>query len=205
MRLPDKGTRTRLSGRWITLMPGWQPYPGEVAVPAAEFKGDVKQAVWLPNEAVAKAWMEYVKTGTVSDSSIPPAPVGVRVNDKGDQGTEVTWDAEADFASGLGGFIVLRDGLGVARLPAQAPEEIFGRPLFQGLSFHDTPTGPLPRMVYLDTATKGDTNHVYTVTALSGAGVPSHPGASSAQMRSLTGALNKSLAGASNKHGNRLA
>jgi hypothetical protein len=197
MRLPDKGSKTETlrpvdhSHAWLAA------YPGETAVPAAEFKGDVKQAVWLPNEAVANAWMEYVKTGTVSDSGIPPMPVNVRVNDRGEQGTEVTWDAEASITSGLGGFVVLRDGQGIVRLPAQAPEEVFGRLLFQGLSFHDTPTGPLPRMSYLDTTTKGGTNHVYTVTALSSAGVPSNPGAPSAELRSLTGGLGRSMPEAS--------
>lgn len=187
MRLPEKGAKVQTlrsvdpSQTWLVA------YPGNTAVPASEFKGNVKEAVWLPNAAVAKAWMDYVRTGTVADSSLPPAPFGVRVNDKGDQGMEISWDAEADLTSGLGGFILLRDGQGLARLPAQAPEEVFGRPLFQGLSFHDTPTGPLPRMAYLDrTATPGF-DHVYTVTALSSAGVPSIPAASSAQMRSLTG------------------
>jgi len=40
--------------------------------PAAEFKGNPNEAVWLPNEAVAKAWMEYVKTGATSDTTPPP-------------------------------------------------------------------------------------------------------------------------------------
>jgi hypothetical protein len=187
MRLPEKGAKTQTL-RPVDHSEAWlAAYPGEVAVPATEFKGDRKQAVWLPNAAVAKAWMDYVKTGTVADSSIPPAPFGVRINDKGEQGMEITWDAEADLASGLGGFVVLRDGQGLVRLPAQAPEEIFGRPLFQGLSFHDTPTGPLPKMSYLDSSAKPGVEHVYTVTALSSAGVPSVPGAPSSEMRSLTG------------------
>ena len=38
--------------------------------------------MWLPNEAVAKAWMEYVKTGTVADTTPPPAPSRVRVLEK---------------------------------------------------------------------------------------------------------------------------
>jgi hypothetical protein len=195
MRLPEKGAKSETL-RPVDESQVWlAPYGGDEAVPKTKFKGDLNQSVWLPNEAVARAWMDYVKTGTVRDSSSPPAPFGVRVNDKGDQGTEVVWDAEADLASGLGGFIILRDGIGIARLPQQPPEEVFGRPLFQGLSFHDTPTGPLPRMVYLDKSTKGGTNHVYTVTALSSAGVPSNPGASSAEMRSLTGAVTGSLAG----------
>jgi pimeloyl-ACP methyl ester carboxylesterase len=196
MRLPEKGAKAQTL-RPVDLSQAWlAAYPGDTAVPAAEFKGDEKQAAWLPNAAVAKAWMDYVRTGTVASSSIPPAPFDVRVNNKGDQGKEITWDAESGLASGLGGFIILRDGQGLVRFPAQPPEAIYGRPLFQGLSFHDTPTGPLPRMACLDSSAKPGVDHVYTVTALSSAGVPSVPAASSGEMRSLTGRLNRAQRGA---------
>jgi hypothetical protein len=176
MRLPEKGAKDQTlkpvdsSQAWLAA------YPGDSAAPAAEFKGDPKQAAWLPNAAVAQAWMQYVKTGTVSDASIPPAPVNVRVTAR-DQGFEIAWDAEADFAAGLGGFVVLRDGHGVGRVPQKAPDEVFGRPLFQGLSFHDTPTDPLPAMVFTDTSAPAGAKHSYTVVALSSAGVPSMPSA----------------------------
>jgi hypothetical protein len=154
----------------------WLAAPfGDTAVPAAEFKDDPKKAVWLPNAAIAKIWMEYVRSGTVSDADAPPAPVNVRVKPEANHGNEITWDTEVDMASGLGGFIVLRDGHGIARLPTQPPESVYGRPLFQGLSFHDTPIAPLPQMVHVDTTAKADVKHVYTVIALSGAGVPSVP------------------------------
>ena len=133
------------------------------------------KAVWLPNAAVAKIWMEYVRSGTVADTSAPPAPVNVRVKIDANQGNEITWDTEVNMASGLGGFIVNRDGHGIAKLPTQVPEVVYGRPLFQGLSFHDTPVAPLPQMVYVDTSAKAGAKHVYTVIALSGAGVPSVP------------------------------
>jgi pimeloyl-ACP methyl ester carboxylesterase len=217
MRLPEKGVKDQTlkpvdqSQAWLA------PYPGDTAVPAAEFKGDPKGAVWLPNAAVAAAWMEYVKTGTVSDCTAPPPPVDVRVNNRGDQGTEVTWDAVADPVSGLGGFIVLRDGHGVAQLPQHAPEEVFGRPLFQGLSFHDTPTDPSPRMVYWDTSPKAGVDHTdgvdhiygvdhtYTVTALSSAGVPSVPSVTSIEMRHLIGKLMRSVPGASDSPNDKSA
>jgi hypothetical protein len=199
MRLPEKGAGTQTL-RPVDQSHGWlAAYPGDKAVPAAEFKGDVKQAVWLPSAVVAKAWMEYVKTGTVNDCSIPPAPFNVRVNNRGDQGTEVSWDAEADIASGLGGFIVQRDGLGIARFPVKPPEELYGRPLFQGLSFHDTPNAPLPTMSFVDTTTKPGIDHTYTVTALSGAGVPSSPGGSPDGIRSMIGVLVKPQLGADEK------
>jgi len=75
---------------------------------APEFKGNRDESIWLPNEAVAKAWMEYVKTGATSDTTPPPTPFDVRVSAKDEQGTEIVWSAEADFESGIGGFIVLR-------------------------------------------------------------------------------------------------
>jgi hypothetical protein len=160
----------------VDLSSAWLAAPfGDRAVPAAEFKGDPDKAVWLPNAAIAKLWMEYVRSGTVVDASIPPAPVNVKVKADATHGNEITWDTEVDIVSGLGGFVVLRDGHGIARLPIQPPEAVYGRPLFQGLSYHDTPVAPLPQMVHLDTSAKAGAKHVYTVIALSVAGVPSAP------------------------------
>jgi hypothetical protein len=160
----------------IDMSSAWLATPfGETAVPAAEFKGDPTKAIWLPNAVVAKIWIEYVRSGTVSDTSIPPAPVNVRVKADANHRTEIKWDTEVDIASGLGGFIVLRDGHGLARLPAEPPDSVYGRPLFQGLSFHDTPVAPLPKMVYLDESAQPGVKHAYTIIALNSAGVPSVP------------------------------
>ena len=154
----------------------WLATPfGNTAMPAAEFKGDPNKAAWLPNEAIAKIWMEYVRNGTVIDSRAPSAPVHVRANAHGDHGNEIAWEAEADIVTGLGGFIVFRDGRGIAKLPTQPPEAVYGRPLFQGLSYHDTPFAPLPQMRHVDTSAQPGAKHVYTVVALSSAGVPSMP------------------------------
>jgi hypothetical protein len=162
--------------RPVDLSSGWLATPfGDTATPAAEFKGDPKKASWLPNEAVAKIWTEYVRTGTVTDGGAPPAPINVRAKADAHHGNEITWEAEADIVSGLGGFIVLRDGRGIARLPTQPPEAVYGRPLFQGLSYHDTPIAPLPQMRHVDMSAALGAKHGYTVIALSSAGVPSVP------------------------------
>ncbi len=173
MRLPDHDAATQTL-KPVDMSTAWLAAElGEVAVPAAEFKGDPKQAVWLPNAAVAKAWMEYVKTGTVSDFTPPPAPFNVKVI-KGDQGNEITWEADADFESGIGGFIVLRDGRGITTLSPKTPADgVFGRPLFQGLSFHDTPEDPNRAMKFVDTNARAGKKHVYTVVELNSAGIPS--------------------------------
>ena len=163
--------------RPVDLSSAWLATPfGDTAMPAQEFKDDPKKAVWLPNAAVAKIWMEYVRTGTVLDAGVPPAPFNVRVKaDANHSNNEITWEAEADIAGGIGGFIVIRDGHGIATLPTRPPEAVYGRPLFQGLSFHDTPVAPLPQMVHVDTSAQVGVKHVYTVISLNSAGVPSEP------------------------------
>ena len=177
MRLPDKGTKTQdlkpvdMSKAWLA------PLLGETAVPAGSYTGNPLEAVWLPNEHVAKVWMEYVKNGTVGDATPPPRPFGVRVISRGDAGNEITWDAEADFESGIGGFFVMRDCRVVARLPMTNPPVVYGRPLFQGLSYHDTPEGPPAEMRYLDASAKPGEKHTYSIIALNSAGVTSPPSA----------------------------
>jgi hypothetical protein len=174
MRLPDKGSKDQtlkpvdMSRAWLA------PLMGQEAKPAAEFTGDPKEAVWLPNAAVAKAWIEYVKTGAVGDATPPPAPFNVQVSPKGDQGMEIAWSAEADFESGIGGFVVLRDGRELARVPRK-PVGKFGRPLFQSMTYHDTPAQPLPEMRYVDASAKPGENHSYAVISVNSVGLNSEP------------------------------
>jgi hypothetical protein len=178
MRLPDRGAANH-SLKPVDMSTAWLADEfGEVTVPAAEYKGNARRAVWLPNAAVAKAWMEYVKAGTVGDFTPPPAPFNVKVTTSGDQGTEIVWEAEADFESGIGGFIVMRDGKGLATLSPKTPNDgVFGRPLFQGLSYHDTPEDAKRAMRYVDTTATPGKKHIYTVVELNGAGIPSKPSA----------------------------
>jgi hypothetical protein len=175
MRLPD-GNAGHAPLRPIDTGKGWlAPLFGEKAVPASEFTGNPLEAVWLPNENIARIWTEYVQSGTVCDVTPPSAPFHVRVTAQSDQTNEIHWEAEADFESGIGAFVVLRDGRGIARLPEMPPDRVFGRPLFQGLSFHDTPEAPFPQMVYVDKRPVPGKKHVYTLITLNSAGVASQP------------------------------
>src|SRR5262245_4629216 len=74
---------------------------GTIATPAGKFTGNPLQAGWLPSEAVARTWMQYVKDTAVTDDTPPPAPTDVRVS-----GRELTWQAKADLESGLAGFVI---------------------------------------------------------------------------------------------------
>ena len=174
MRLPDKGSKTQtlkpvdVSNAWLAK------FDSTTAVPATSYQGNPNEAIWLPNERVAKAWMEYVKTGATSDITPPPAPFNVKVSDKGAQGREIIWNAEADFESGIRNFIIMRDGKELAKVP-ENPVGKYGRPLFQSMGYHDTPVKPLPEMRYLDASVKPGEKHTYSVVTVNSVGLLSNP------------------------------
>jgi pimeloyl-ACP methyl ester carboxylesterase len=161
------------AGQALNAMPKDGAWLGTIgsadAAPVAKFSGDPLKAAWLPNEAVAKAWVQYVKDTNITDTTPPPAPSNVRMT-----GDELTWDAEADLESGLAGFVIERDGQVIATVPEQ-PKNPFGRPLFQGLQYSDTPNQPLVAMKFADKAAQGR-EHTYRVIAVNTANLKSAPG-----------------------------
>lgn len=137
------------------------------AVPAGKFAGDSLKAAWLPDEAIARAWMQYVKYTAVADTTAPPAPKNLRVN-----GNELTWEADADLESGLAGFVIERDGQVLASIPEKANNP-FGRPVFQNLQYSDTPTQPLVPMKFIDSKAEPGKKHAYRVFAVNTVGLKS--------------------------------
>jgi hypothetical protein len=148
----------------------WLAEPtGFEALPAAKFAGDSFKASWLPNESIARAWMEYVKDTAVTDTTPPPAPTNVRVN-----GNDLTWEAAADLESGLASFIVERDGEFLANIPEKSSNP-FGRPVFQNLQYSDTPTQPLVPLLFTDKTAKPGDKFTYRVIAVNTVGLKSKP------------------------------
>ena len=136
-------------------------------VPAAKFTGTMESSVWLPNEAIAQAWMQYEKDTAVTDTTPPPTPTNLRV-----EGNVMSWEADADLESGLATFIIERDGQFLANVPEQGKNP-FGRPLFQNLQYSDTPTQPLVRMQFTDTTAEAGKPHRYRVIAVNTVGLKS--------------------------------
>lgn len=150
---------------------------GTQAVPDAKYSGNRLQATWLPNEAVARSWMQYVKDTALSDATPPPAPTNLK-----QQSNELSWECEADLESGLAHFIIERDGQVVDHVPEQGKNP-FGRPIFQGLQYSDTPVRPLASMRYADTKAEIGKRHVYRVIAVNTVGLKSMPSADAAADR----------------------
>lgn len=174
LRLPAQGS-AGAALRPVDRSHAWLAKPlGKKAQPADVYSGKKDEAVWLPNAAIAQAWMEYEATGSAAagDKTPPPAPTRVRLAAGAGQPAELSWTAEADFESGLGGFVIARDGKEVARLP-EKPSAHYGRPLFQKMSFHDTPEAPLPEMRFVDKTAAPGVKHEYTVTAVNSVGLKS--------------------------------
>ncbi len=143
------------------------PLLGKRAVPAKKFNGDKNQSVWLPSKAIADKWMQYVKDTKITDKTPPPSPTDLKL-----EGNVLTWKAEADLESGLAYFLVQRNGVKIGTVPKN-PKNRFGRPLFQGLQYSDTPVTPLVRMAFTDTSAKPNTKHTYHVIAVNTAGLKS--------------------------------
>jgi hypothetical protein len=143
------------------------PLLGTEAVPAAKFPGDPKAAIWLPGEAIAKAWMHYVKDTDIPDLTPPPAPTNLRLN-----GKELTWTAIADLESGIAHFLVEREGKVIGTVPKEAKNP-FGRPIFQGLQYSDTPAAPLVEMRFVDPEAPSARVEDYRVLSVNTAGMRS--------------------------------
>lgn len=175
-RLPEPGGDPAAL-KPIDFSVAWLAEPGSAeAVAAADYKGDPAKAVWLPDEAFARKWSEYVRVGSVSDETPPKAPVEVRASRLAGGGVGLTWEVEADLESGVGGFVIERDGKEIARLPERAVGR-FGRPLFQGLTYHDTPESPVPGLVYEDKGAREGSLPVYRVKVVNSVGLSSEPSA----------------------------
>jgi hypothetical protein len=95
---------------------------------------------WLPNQRIAKLWTLYSKDTMVPDDTPPPAPTNAKL-----QGDAITWDCQADLESGIAYFAIEKDGKEIARIPEKNTNP-FGRPVFQGLQYIDTPPQPLAQM-----------------------------------------------------------
>jgi lysophospholipase L1-like esterase/pimeloyl-ACP methyl ester carboxylesterase len=131
-------------------------------------------AVSIWKTRMAGKLTEYIKTGAVSDSTPPPAPTAVQVKRLEDGPFEITWKAKADFESGIRAFVIERNGKPIGQLP-EKPSNRFGRPLFQGMTYHDTPQPPLTDMRFIDRRAGIGETPTYSVRTINTVGLTSNP------------------------------
>lgn len=120
------------------------PLLGERAMLESDFVGMPLEASWFRNERIARLWESYVRDTQVPDKTPPPSPTEIRLN-----GKQLQWTATADLESGVAAFVIRLKGEEIARVPS-AGKNRFGRPLFQGLQYSDTPLMPLVELSWSD-------------------------------------------------------
>lgn len=149
-----------------------RPMKTGIVLPGSELKDSnhqefLKQGIWLPTEDYVNVWKKYSVDNTFEDQTPPPAPFEVKINFKG----LMTWKCHADPESGLRTFVIFSDGHEIATLPTQ--KTVNGQPLFQGMSYSDTPDFSLPKMEFqIDHFNKNE-NHVYSIAAVNTLGLVS--------------------------------
>lgn len=174
IRLPDKNSNDQKL-KFVNKKDGWlASLTTDKIMPAKEFGEEVSQAVWLPNEVLANAWEEYISSGVVNDLTPPPAPLDVKILVDENKDIDIKWNSEADFESGIRCFIVLRDGKKLAQVP-ENPVGKFGRPLFQSMTYHDTPDQPVPEMHFVDKSSNAKESHSYSIVTVNSVGLKSKP------------------------------
>ena len=162
-RLPEQPDAPLLpmpeTNNWLAEVAGFQAWP------ASTTQADPLTLAWLPDEQIAKSWMQYVKDTVVADTTPPPAPTRLRI-----VGRQLRWACTADLESGLAFFVIKQNGSLLTQVP-ESPQNRFGRPLFQNLLYSDTPTQPLAEMTWaIPNSKPGD---CYEVTAVNTVGLAS--------------------------------
>lgn len=99
--------------------------------------------ITLWNRLLEAKRLEFEQTGAVGDTTPPPAPTTAKATTLASGRIRIQWSARADFESGIREFVLSVGGKEIRRIP-ERPTGRFGRPLFQAMSYHDTPEAPLP-------------------------------------------------------------
>ena len=161
----------KTSGKKLRPMPAknaWLAHLlGKKAQPKLKFQGNPLEAVWLPNAKIARKWMEFVEDTKITDPTPPPPPTDIKIN-----GNQLSWKAEADLESGISHFLIKRNGKVIGQVP-EDPSNKFGRSLFQGLQYSDTPVMPLRKMVYTEQSGKIGKVNEYRIISVNTVGLKS--------------------------------
>lgn len=172
LRLPENSSDSQL--RKLDMSSGYLvDLEGQKVGKVGSFTGAQEQTVWFPTLELVEQWRQFLKTGTVEDATPPATPTAIRLAVLPEKRLRVSWHAKVDFESGIGGFRIKQGGRVIASLP-EKPNRRFGRPLFQGMSYHDTPEQPLPAMsIELDLSQVDGTE--LQLVSVNGAGLESAP------------------------------
>jgi pimeloyl-ACP methyl ester carboxylesterase len=130
------------------------------------YPGNKLLANWLPNEAFAGLWKEYMETGTIKDKTPPPAPSGL-AGAYANRQIKLTWNADADLETGIKTFIVYRNGSAVATLQYNTTTLFTAAKGYQRWDDGDNPNPSTPpAMTYTDINLSDTATYTYQVATV---------------------------------------
>lgn len=128
------------------------------------YAGNKAAANWFPDRALAEKWVEYMKTGTVTDGTAPPTPYGLTAN-LGNNRVVLTWRASPDLESGIKTFVIYRDGRLLKKLEYPTKTKYNPQTGYQRWNDGDQPAPvPPPAMTFIDTTVKINSTYIYQVS-----------------------------------------
>jgi hypothetical protein len=128
---------------------------------AATFTGNKLAACWFPNQTLAAKWKEYMATGTLKDSTLPPAPYNLAGTLATPRFT-IKWDCDADLEDGIKTFTVYRNNVLYRTLKYTTTSTYSSIPGFQRWNECDQPNpSPAPEMTFTDSAVTTSGTFVY--------------------------------------------
>jgi hypothetical protein len=164
-RLPAEAGSAQLKA--MDTSAAWLGDTASHAVAAqAAFAGNKLAAAWLPNEAFANLWKEYMGSGTIKDKTQPPAPYGLAGTYANKQ-MKLTWNADADLETGIKTFIVYRNGAVLATLQYTASTLFTAAKGYQRWDDGDNPNPSAPpAMTYTDNNLSDAETYAYQVATV---------------------------------------
>jgi hypothetical protein len=163
-RLPTQAGSAQINDMDTTNV--WLGDTGTRAIAsAATFTGNKLKACWFPNQYCATKWKEYMATGTLKDSTPPPAPYNL-TGAYSNRQIVLKWDADADLETGIKTFVIYRNGslLQTIQWPS-APTTLFtAEKGYQRWDDGDQPNPfPAPAMTFTDNNLSDTGTYTYEV------------------------------------------
>ena len=127
---------------------------------------DTNNRNWFPDKHFAEKWLEFVNTGTVSDTTPPSEPpYNVLLRDEG-QSIVISWQAVADVESGIKDFRIYRNDK-LINMGSDRSEWNFQ------FDYHDNPIKIYDKFEFVDNNINSRKKYNYQVSVVNNAGLES--------------------------------
>ena len=121
---------------------------------------------WFPDKMFAEKWLEFINTGTVTDTTPPSEPpYNVSVSDEG-RGIVISWQADADLESGIKDFRIYRNDK-LINIGSDRSEWNFR------IDYHDNPIEFYDKFEFVDRDIKNNKKYKYQISIVNNAGLES--------------------------------